>query len=63
MKENILLSVVIPLYKAEPYIEKCLQSVLTQSYSNLEIIIVNDGSPDNSTNIVRTYQKKMQGLS
>lgn len=58
MKENILLSVVIPLYKAEPYIEKCLQSVLTQSYSNLEIIVVNDGSPDNSTDIVRTYQKK-----
>lgn len=58
MKDNILLSVVIPLYKAEPYIERCLQSVLQQSYRNLEIVVVNDGSPDRSAEIVRTYQKE-----
>lgn len=56
--ERILLSVVIPLYKAEPYIERCLNSVLTQSYHNLEVVVVNDGSPDRSAEIVREYQKK-----
>lgn len=43
-----LISVIIPIYKAEKYIEKCVRSVMNQIYENLEIILVEDGSPDNS---------------
>ena len=41
-------SIVIPVYNVEGYIEKCLNSIKIQTYSNFEVIIVNDGSPDNS---------------
>lgn len=43
-----LISVIIPIYKAEKYIEKCVDAVRNQTYENLEIILVDDGSPDNS---------------
>jgi len=51
---NPLVSVVIPMYNVANYIEAALESVLTQSYQNLEVICVDDGSPDNSADIVRT---------
>ncbi len=44
---NPLISVIIPVYKTEAYLEKCVRSVMMQSYRNLEIILVDDGSPDN----------------
>lgn len=56
MKEY-LLSVVIPLYNVEKYIERTIKSVLNQTYTNTEIVIVDDGSTDNSVNIVKEYQK------
>lgn len=46
--EKTLISVIIPIYKAEKYIEKCVRGVMCQTYENLEIILVDDGSPDNS---------------
>ncbi|MDK0881995.1 glycosyltransferase family 2 protein [Clostridium perfringens] len=47
-----LVSVIIPVYNVQQYIEKCLNSVLEQSYNNIEVIIVNDGSTDNSLSII-----------
>lgn len=47
-----LISIIIPVYNVEEYIEKCLGSVLNQTYRNLEIILVNDGSTDNSMDLV-----------
>ncbi len=48
-------SVIIPVYKVEKYLARCLDSVLAQTYPNLEVICVNDGSPDNSGAILATY--------
>ena len=52
------ISVVIPVYNCENYLEQCIESVVTQSYSNLEIILVDDGSTDNSGHICKAWSKK-----
>ena len=50
-----LISVIIPVYKVEKYIERCITSVKKQSYFNIEIILVDDGSPDNCGIICDKY--------
>lgn len=52
------LSIIVPVYNTEKYLERCLNSILSQSYDNLEIIIVNDCSPDKSADIIGKYAKK-----
>ena len=54
---NKKVSIIIPVYNTEKYLEKCLDSIINQEYRNLEIIIVNDGSTDNSMAIIKKYQK------
>ena len=46
MEEGLKISVIVPIYKSEEYLDKCVNSLLTQTYENLEIILVDDGSPD-----------------
>lgn len=48
-------SVVVPVYNVEPYLDKCLNSLLNQSFEDFEVIIVNDGSPDKSALIIEKY--------
>ena len=55
MKEQPLVSVIIPVYNVERYLAQCLDSVINQTYPNLEIICVNDGSCDGSPDILRRY--------
>ena len=50
-------SIIVPVYNVEEYILKCLESINKQSYDNYEVIIVNDGSPDNSEKIIKKYIK------
>ena len=52
-------SVVIPCYKVEKYIKRCLDSILKQNLDDFEIICVNDGSPDNTINILKEYKNKL----
>ena len=56
MEEKI--SVIVPVYKVEKYLERCIDSILAQSYGNLEIILVDDGSPDCCPEICDQYQQK-----
>lgn len=53
-----LISVIIPVYNVEKYIYTCLNSIINQTYKNLEIILVDDGSPDNCPQILEDYAKK-----
>lgn len=52
------ISIIIPVYNVEPYIRKCLDSVLEQTYTNLEILLINDGSPDGCGAICDEYAEK-----
>ena len=52
------ISVIVPIYNVEKYLERCLESIVHQSYKNLEIILVNDGSKDNSLMICEEYKKQ-----
>lgn len=53
-----LISVIVPVYNAERYLAACIDSILSQSYQNLEVIIINDGSTDLSLKVAETYQEK-----
>lgn len=53
--ESIKVSVIVPVYNVEAYLEECVQSILHQTYTNLEIILVDDGSPDNCPEMCDQY--------
>lgn len=55
---NILISVVMPVYNAEKYLDEAIQSILTQTYNNFEFIIINDGSTDKSLEIIEKYKNQ-----
>ena len=53
-----LVSIIVPIYNGEKYIDRCLESILNQTYKDIEIVIVDDGSRDNSLKILKNYQSK-----
>ena len=55
-------SIIVPIYNVEEYISKCLTSLENQTFKNIEIWAVSDGSPDNSAQIVKRYQKKFDNI-
>ena len=57
-----LISIIIPAYNIENYIAKCLDSLINQTYKNLEIIVVNDGSSDNTGKIIDAYSSKYENI-
>lgn len=52
------ISIIVPIYKIEPYLRKCVDSIVNQTYKNLEIILVDDGSPDGCPQICDEYKEK-----
>ena len=59
---NIKVSVIIPIYNMEAYIEQCLDSLEKQTYHDFELIIVNDGSTDQSGEICEAYRTKFKDI-
>lgn len=53
-----LISVIVPIYKVEKYLDRCIQSIVNQTYRNLEIILVDDGSPDNCPKICDEWKQR-----
>ena len=55
-------SVIVPVYNVEGYLEKCLESLVRQSLKDIEIIVVNDGATDNSLKIAKKYEEKYSNI-
>ena len=53
-------SIIIPVYNTEAYLKKCLDSIINQTYKDFEIIVVNDGTKDNSQDIIDMYVDKYE---
>ncbi len=52
------ISIIVPIYNVEKYLSKCIDSIVNQTYKHIEILLVNDGSTDNSEEICLAYAKK-----
>ncbi len=55
---SIKISVIVPVYNVEKFLRECLDSILSQTLAEIEVVAINDGSPDNSLSILREYEKK-----
>lgn len=62
MKYNDLISIIVPVFNVEKYVSKCIDSILAQTYENIEIILIDDGSTDNSYEICKEYENKYNNI-
>ena len=58
MNKTPLISIIVPIYHVEQYLNRCVESIVNQTYSNLEIILVDDGSPDNCPKMCDDWAKR-----
>lgn len=56
MQKNLLVSIIVPVYNTEKYLEQCIQSLISQTYEYIEVILVDDGSTDSSTAICKSFE-------
>ena len=57
-KQDVQISIIVPIYKVEKYLVRCVESLIAQDFSSLEIILIDDGSPDRCGEICDNYAKK-----
>ena len=57
-EKNDMISVIVPIYKVEEFLDECIQSIVDQTYQNLQIILVDDGSPDHCGEMCEDWAKK-----
>ena len=62
MSSTPQVSIIIPVYNTEKYLNECLDSIIAQTFKDIEIICVNDGSTDNRLKILESYQKKHKNI-
>lgn len=62
-KQEPLISILVPVYNCEPYLDQCISSIINQDYKNLQIVLVNDGSTDKSLEICRKYAEQDKRIS
>ena len=60
---NPCVGIIIPIYNVEPYLRECLDSVINQTYKNLQIVLVDDGSTDNSFAIAKEYYERDERIA
>ena len=58
MKANEKISVIVPVYNVKLYLHKCVDSILNQTYQNIEVLLIDDGSTDGSSDICDSYTEK-----
>lgn len=63
MKREVKVSIIIPVYNSEKYLKECIESVINQNYSDMELILVDDGSSDNSYSICSKYKNEYPNIS
>lgn len=56
-----MISIIVPVYNSELYLKKCLDSIISQTYENIEIICIDDNSSDDSLRILQEYKKRIRG--
>lgn len=61
-KQTPIISIIVPVYKVEKYLKRCIDSIVNQTYENIEIILVDDGSPDNCGNICDEYAEQYKRI-
>lgn len=62
MNENSLISVIVPAYNVEKWLSRCLDSILNQTYKNIEIVVIDDGSKDNTKSLIDEYSHKYKNI-
>lgn len=62
MSEN-LISIIVPVYNSEKYLRAAIHSLLNQTYQNIEVILINDGSTDGSQELISSFQKRIKELN